>query len=238
MRPLIAANWKMHGQMDWVGKLADFNEILPHGDRGEIDVLICPPFPFVAAMKAKASEVSVYIGAQNCHAQETGAHTGEVSAEMLANVGASFIIVGHSERRAAGESDDDVRAKAEAVHRAGLVPIICVGETLEVREAGDAESYVEKQLMASLPDNKDDIVIAYEPVWAIGTGKTASAADISDMHAHIRGLIGDNVRILYGGSVKPANAAEILSTKNVNGALIGGAGLEMPSLADIARAAL
>lgn len=238
MRPLIAANWKMHGEPSWDGKLAELDRILPASERESLDMLICPPFPFIAAMAAKASDVSVHIGAQNCHSEQSGAHTGEVSADMLAASGAAYIITGHSERRASGETDADVKAKSEAVQRAGLVPIICVGEPLEVREAGNAEGHVEAQIKASLPDDQDNIVIAYEPIWAIGTGKTASPEDIADMHAHIRGLVGDHVQILYGGSVKPANAEAILGTANVNGALIGGAGLEMESLAAIARAAL
>lgn len=238
MRPLIAANWKMHGTMDWVSKLDELEATLPAPVRASLDMLICPPFPFIAAMAEKAETVSVHIGAQTCHAAQSGAHTGDVSAEMLASIGASYIITGHSERRAGGETDADVKAKSEAALRAGCVPIICVGEPLDVREAGDAESHVEAQIKGSLPDDKDNIVIAYEPVWAIGTGRTASPEDIADMHAHIRGLVGSGVHILYGGSVKPANAEAILGTRNVNGALIGGAGLEMDSLAAIARAAL
>ena len=238
MRTLIAANWKMHGDMSWLSKPNNFDGLLPAKDRQSIDVLICPPLPFIVPLAQGAEQASIFIGGQNCHANETGAHTGEVSAEMLKSAGASYVIVGHSERRAGGETDTDVKAKAMAVQRVGLTPIICVGEPLGVREKGNAEKHVNAQLEASLPDDRGDIVIAYEPIWAIGTGKVASIADIDDMHAFIREMVGSDTRILYGGSVKPGNAKDILSTPNVNGALIGGASLEMDSLAEIAKAAL
>ena len=228
-RPLIAANWKMHGRKAWAGKPAALAKLLPTGV--EADILICPPHPYVAML---ANDHGILVGGQDCHADESGAHTGEVSAEMLADCGASHVIVGHSERRAAGESDADVRAKAEAALRAGLVPIVCVGETLERREAGQAESTVLAQLRASLPEG--ETVVAYEPVWAIGTGKVATPDDIRAMHAAIREVVGDRTRILYGGSVKPANARDVLATADVDGALVGGAGLEMESLAEIVHA--
>ena len=236
MRTLIAANWKMNGNLNWAAKPLAFEGILAREKRLDIDILICPPHPFIVPLVKPAQTAGIYIGGQDCHANESGAHTGEVSAEMLKNVGATYVIVGHSERRAAGETSEMVKAKANAVHRAGLTPIICVGEALETREAGDAEKFVEDQLKASLPEAGQDVVIAYEPIWAIGTGRTANTDDIHDMHAHIRSLVGNKTRILYGGSVKPANAAEILQTPNVNGALIGGASLEMDSLAQIAKA--
>lgn len=239
MRPLIAANWKMHGAPDWVKKPAEFDTILPTKDRSAIDVLICPPTLYLAAMVEPARDNGVLIGAQNAHAADSGTHTGEVSAAQLAEVGAQYVIVGHSERRAAGETDVDVFAKADAVLGHGMTPIICVGETLAQREAGKAQAVVGDQLDGSVPANRGaDIVIAYEPVWAIGTGKTATPDDIADMHSFIRGRVGAGPRILYGGSVKPANAADIFAVADVNGALIGGAGLSMDSLADIARAAL
>ena len=237
MRPLIAGNWKMHGDMDWIDKPSEFNGLMPAAEREHLDVLICPPSVFIASMAASCFEANIHLGAQNCHDAESGAHTGEVSAAMVKSAGASFVIVGHSERRAGGETDADVAAKAMAAAKQGLTPIICVGESLDIRKAGDAESVVSAQIKASVPEGLTDYVLAYEPIWAIGTGMTATADDIKAMHAVIREIVGPNVRILYGGSVKPANAAEILGTENVNGALIGGASLEMESLAAIARAA-
>ena len=181
-------------------------------------------------------QTKVAIGGQDCHANEKGAHTGNISAEMLKDAGASYVIVGHSERRAEGDTDADVKAKAKAAARAGLVPIICVGETEAERDAGKAEKVVAAQIKGSVPKIKD-YVIAYEPVWAIGTGKTATPDDVDEMHNALRKLVGTKTRLLYGGSVKPTNAEELLALKNVNGALIGGAGLEMESLAEIARLA-
>lgn len=237
MRPLIAANWKMHGDMDWIRKPAEFAEIIPANKRQNIDVLICPPLPFIAPMVESCAEAGVLLGAQNCHTEDKGAHTGEVSAGMLKSAGADYVIVGHSERRAGGEGDLDVQAKALAASNAGLTPIICVGESLEQREAGRAEAVVHDQIAVSVPEGMSNYVIAYEPIWAIGTGKTATTDDIAEMHAAIRAQVGDNVRLLYGGSVKPVNAKDILGAANVNGALIGGASLEMESLAAIAASA-
>jgi len=236
MRTLIAANWKMNCNLNWAAKPLAFEAHFPLKQRQTLDVLICPPHPYIIPLMKAAQTSNIYVGGQNCHAEESGAHTGEVSAEMLKNVGATYVIVGHSERRAAGETNEMVKAKAEAAQRATLTPIICVGESLETREAGNAEKFVEEQLKASLPELGMSVVIAYEPIWAIGTGRTAEISDIKAMHAHIRNLMGNKVRILYGGSVKPANAKDILGTPNVNGALIGGASLEMDSLAAIARA--
>lgn len=237
MRPLIAGNWKMNGDMAWTSKPSEFAKLLPQSQRETIDVLLCPPMPFISPLKEACVASGILLGAQNCHEKKSGAHTGEVSADMLTSVGASYVIVGHSERRAAGESSAAVMAKAKAASNSDLIPIICVGESLEQREAGKAEHIVTSQIKASLPDITD-YVIAYEPIWAIGTGKTATSADIAQIHSVIRGLVSPNARILYGGSVKPANAQEILSTPNVNGALIGGASLEMDSLAAIAKAVL
>ena len=237
MRPLIAGNWKMHGDMDWIDKPSEFNDLMPAAERKHLDVLICPPLVFIASMAASCFEANIHLGAQNCHDAESGAHTGEVSAGMVKSAGASFVIAGHSERRAGGETDADVAAKAMAAAKQGLTPIICVGESLDIRKAGDAETVVSAQIKASVPEGLNDYVLAYEPIWAIGTGMTATADDIKAMHATIRKIVGPNVRILYGGSVKPANAKEILGTENVNGALIGGASLEMESLAAIARVA-
>ena len=237
MRPLIAGNWKMHGDMSWVDKPAEFAELMPADEREQLDILICPPSLFIAPMAASCHETNILLGAQNCHPAESGAHTGEVSAEMVKSAGADYVIIGHSERRAGGETDADVAAKAMAAAKQGLTPIICVGESLDIRKAGDAEAVVSAQIKASVPEGLTDYVLAYEPIWAIGTGMTATTDDIKAMHAVIREIVGPNVRILYGGSVKPANAKEILGTENVNGALIGGASLEMKSLAAIARAA-
>jgi len=235
LRPLIAANWKMHGDLSWAFKPADFNALLPVDDRQHLDVLICPPAILLTSM-LDPEQTSVLLGGQDCHANATGAHTGNISAEMLKEAGASYVIVGHSERRAEGDTDADVNAKAKAAARAGLIPIICVGETEAERDAGKAEKVVAAQIKASVPKLKD-YVIAYEPVWAIGTGKTATPEDVDEMHNAIREQVGAKVKVLYGGSVKPANAESLLALKNVNGALIGGAGLEMESLAEIAKAA-
>lgn len=235
LRTLIAANWKMHGDLSWVFKPADFNAFFAAENRKHLDVLICPPAILLSSMLDPA-QTNVFIGGQDCHANESGAHTGNISAEMLKDAGASYVIVGHSERRVEGDTDANVNAKAKAAARAGLVPIICVGETEAERDAGKAQKVVAAQIKASIPKIKN-YVIAYEPVWAIGTGKTATPDDVEEMHYALRELVGPNVRLLYGGSVKPANAEELLALNNVNGALIGGAGLEMESLAEIARLA-
>jgi len=179
LRPLIAANWKMHGDMSWIEKLYEFDDIFPAGKRANIDVLICPPAPFIFPMMERCGGKDIWLGAQNCHAAEKGAHTGELSAEMLESVGADYVIVGHSERRAEGETDTDVRAKAKACERAELIPIICVGESLEQREAGQALSVVAAQITGSVPDITE-YVIAYEPVWAIGTGKVPTLEGLNE----------------------------------------------------------
>lgn len=235
LRTLIAANWKMHGDMSWVFKPADFAALYHADSRAHLDVLICPPATLLGSM-LDPEQTGVLLGGQDCHAQVSGAHTGNISAEMLKDAGASYVIVGHSECRAARDTDADVHAKAKAAARAGLVPIICVGETEAERDAGKADSVVSAQIKASVPKLKD-YVIAYEPVWAIGTGKTATPDDVDEIHNAIREQVGAKIRLLYGGSVKPANAESLLALKNVNGALIGGAGLEMASLAEIAKAA-
>jgi len=191
------------------------------------EVLICPPFPIIGLLSAEFSDEGVAIGGQDCHPEPNGAHTGDVSAEMLADAGAAYVIVGHSERRSDhAETDDLVQLKAQAAWRAGLKPIICVGETEAERRAGKAKEIVGKQLAGSIPEGTDEIVIAYEPVWAIGTGLTPTLEDISDMHSFIRSNAPHGVRILYGGSVKPSNAREILAIANVHGALVGGASLK------------
>lgn len=237
-RMLIAGNWKMNGLADSLGF---FESLSDQVSRAESDLLICPPATLVAAAARIADGSGVSIGGQDCHAAESGAHTGDISAVMLRDAGASHVIVGHSERRADhGEGDAVVKAKAEAVIAAGLVPILCVGETQAEREAGHAIDVVTGQIAASMPGSSQNrVVIAYEPVWAIGTGLTASTGDIAEMHAAIRSVLPhpDTTRILYGGSVKPANAAEILGLADVDGALVGGASLKAEDFAGIIHAA-
>ncbi len=232
LRKLIAGNWKMNGS---IAALAEVDAIADACARHAVDVAICPPFTLIWA----ASGRGVAIGGQDCHAQASGAHTGCVSAAMVAEAGASFCIVGHSERRADnGETDADVRAKAEAAIGAGLTAIVCVGETLSERDAGSAIKVVKQQLAGSLPGILDKTVVAYEPVWAIGTGRTPSSDDVAEMHAAIRAIVGDTVRILYGGSVKASNAAELLHVADVDGALVGGASLTAADFVPIVEAAV
>jgi len=237
MTPLIAANWKMNGTPGWLSKPSEFDALLPASQRQNIEVLLCPPFPLLGGMLPDCERADILLGAQTCHEKDNGAHTGEVSPALLSQLGVSYVIVGHSERRATGETDNLVRTKSEAVLRHNMTPIICIGENIDQRHAGQAQSVVLRQLAASLP-NHGTVVIAYEPIWAIGTGQVATVDDINTMHRAIRAEIGGMTRILYGGSVKPGNAVEILAIGDVNGALIGGASLEMESLAHIARAAL
>jgi len=246
-RPLIAGNWKMNGLSAAVAELDRMIEGFGPELAAKLDLLICPPFTLIEEFAATAKGSKVMIGAQDCHPKPAGAHTGDISAEMLADAGAKAVIVGHSERRADhGESDALVRSKAEAAFRAGLLPIVCVGETRAEREAKQTREVVLRQLQGSLPDNpKDEFAIAYEPVWAIGTGLTPTTADIAEMHGVIREAISERfgsargaaTRILYGGSVKPENAASILKTSDVDGALVGGASLKAADFLGIARAA-
>src|SRR5579859_2075440 len=232
MRPLIAGNWKMHGLAPQLGEIetiaASVKTTPPSAD-----ILICPPATLVARA-AQTAAGRIAIGGQDCHTGIAGAFTGDISAEMLKDAGASAVIVGHSERRRYhGETDAMVRAKALAARRAGLLAIVCVGETRAERDAGNAHAVVRTQLDGALPDGPADFVVAYEPVWAIGTGVTPTRDDVRDMHRFIRerlcaryGKAGQGVRILYGGSVKPANAGELLGIDNVDGALVGGASLK------------
>jgi triosephosphate isomerase len=233
MTPLVAGNWKMNGLNAELAEIEAIAAGLQVSDTAE--AMICPPALVLQAAVRTVAGRALRIGGQDCHAAVSGAHTGDVSAEMIADAGGSAVIVGHSERRADhGEHDADVLAKANAAHRAGLDAIICVGETEAQRDGGEAMQVVGSQLDGSVPTgNPQKVVIAYEPVWAIGTGRTASTDDIADMHHHIRswlvrhfGEAGHQVRILYGGSVKPANALEILAVSDVNGALVGGASLK------------
>jgi triosephosphate isomerase len=244
MRHLIAGNWKMNG----LAASLDEAVAIAEGARaceGRIDVMLCPPATLIAQMRWRTAKTPLLIGGQDCHAKASGAHTGDISAEMLADAGATAVIVGHSERRTDhGETDAIVLAKAEAGRRAGLTAIVCIGETETERDRGETLTIVSRQLDASVPPGDPaDIVIAYEPVWAIGTGRTPSEADISAVHAHIRagleqrfGAAGGAVRILYGGSMKPGNAAAILALPNVNGGLIGGASLKAADFLAIVRA--
>ena len=244
-RKLAAGNWKMNG----LATAGVEPEALIEATRGAAaEVLICPPATLIAAFAAKARGSAVAIGGQDCHAAPGGAHTGDLAAEMLADAGASHVIVGHSERRADhGERDAQVRAKAGAAWRAGLTAIVCVGETEAERDAGRAQEIVGGQLAGSIPDGATavNLVVAYEPVWAIGTGRTASLDDIAEMHDFLRARLvarfgpatGEAVRLLYGGSVKPGNAGEIFAVSNVDGGLVGGASLKADDFAAIVKAA-
>lgn len=245
IRPLIAGNWKMNGLK---ASTAEFEAMLAGAAEvtGNADLLVCPPATLLAGFADKARGTrAVAVGAQDCHAKASGAHTGDLSAEMLADAGASAIIVGHSERRADhGESDVVVHQKTEAVWRAGLVAIVCVGETQQQRDAGQTLDILRGQLNLSLPQGSTaaNLTVAYEPVWAIGTGLTPTAKDVEQIHAFIRTLLierfngeGARMRILYGGSVKPSNAAELMAVGNVNGALVGGASLKAADFLAIAK---
>ena len=221
-------------------------EAIAAGASGKAEILVCPPATLLASFAWRMKGKPVALGGQDCHAEASGAHTGDVSAEMLRDAGASHVIVGHSERRTDhAETDATVKAKAEAGLRAGLVAIVCVGETRAEREAGRTLDVVGRQLAGSIPQgaNAANMVIAYEPVWAIGSGLTPTAQDVAQVHAFIRerlvealGGEGDAVRILYGGSVKPANAAELMAVPNVDGALVGGASLKAADFLGIAAA--
>jgi triosephosphate isomerase len=239
-RPLVAGNWKMNGL---AASLAELKAIIAGADgRSAADLMVCPPATLIASFAATARGSPVLIGAQDCHAQASGAYTGDISAEMLKDAGATAVVVGHSERRRYHcETDSEVRAKALAARRAALMPIVCVGETRAEREAGRALGVVGAQLQGSLPDGPVDFVIAYEPVWAIGTGLTPTPGDVGEMHNSIRehlvvrfGEAGKSVRVLYGGSVSPKNAKELLAVDNVDGALVGGASLKAADFLSIA----
>ena len=246
VKPLVAGNWKMNGLK---AAKAEFEAMQSKYDgnlQGVVDLMICPPATLLGSLASTSGAVS--LGAQDCHVNESGAHTGDLSPEILVDSGASAIIVGHSERRADhGETSELVRQKAEAANRAGATAIICVGETKDEREAGKAEEVVIGQLSASVPDNAnaENAIIAYEPVWAIGTGLTPTADDVAEIHAAIRNALtarfgggGAEFKILYGGSVKPTNAGELMAVENVNGALVGGASLKADDFLGIAKSYL
>ncbi|MDB5473067.1 MAG: triose-phosphate isomerase [Devosia sp.] len=233
--PLIAGNWKMNGTRASLDELSVLASMLTTGEAPRAIVVVCPPATIVAAAARQGATAGIQIGGQDCHTEGSGAHTGDIAAGMLADAGAQYVIIGHSERRAEhGETNDQVRLKAVAAIAAGLKPIICVGETEAQRDSGQAESVVAGQLAGSVPDAAEnhEVNIAYEPIWAIGTGRTPSNEEIAAMHACIRQALVDrfgdkglSIRILYGGSLKPQNAREILAVENVNGGLVGGASL-------------
>lgn len=244
IRPLIAGNWKMNGLR---ASMAEFEAMLAGASKvdAKADLLVCPPATLVAAFAEKAKGAkTLRIGAQDCHPKSSGAHTGDISAEMLADAGATAVIVGHSERRADhGESDALVRRKAEAAWRAGLIAVVCIGETQSQRDGGQTLAVCGNQLKGSLPDGATaaNLVAAYEPIWAIGTGLTPTVGDVEQVHRFIRDSLtarfsgeGALIRILYGGSVKPSNAAELMAIANVNGALVGGASLKASDFLAIA----
>ena len=245
-QPLIAGNWKMNGlRADALALAKGVADGVKQAGWTDREVLVCPPATFILAVAEAVKASGVLVGGQNCHAKPSGAHTGEIAAEMLRDCGASHVIVGHSERRAdCGETDAIVRAKAEAGWRAGLLPIVCIGETLAEREAGRTFDVLARQLKGSVPAGATaaKLVVAYEPVWAIGTGKTPTTPEVAAAHAHIRkvlgGLMGEaaGVRLLYGGSVKDSNAAELLAAGDVDGALVGGASLKAGEFLAIAKA--
>ena len=243
-RPYIVGNWKMHGTRAMLSEARAIDRAAERLIKAE--VAIAPPFTLIHATRKEATLIGV--GAQDCHPADGGAHTGDVSAAMLKDAGAGFVIVGHSERRADhGETDADVKAKAEAALAVGLGVIVCVGETEAERDAGKAEQVVTRQLEGSLPRGDglaEKVSVAYEPVWAIGTGRTPTVAEVGAMHRSVRarlveiyGAAGEQVRILYGGSVKPDNAPELLALPDVDGALVGGASLEVDSFAALVEAA-
>ncbi len=239
-RKLIAGNWKMNGLLGTGRSLARglAERLAAEGgaqNGAGCEFLVCPPAQLLVPVGEAIAGSGIALGAQDCHTAEKGAHTGDLSAAMLADAGCRYVIAGHSERRGDhGETDALVRAKATAALGAGLVPIVCVGESEAERLAGQALAVISRQLEGSLPLEDGEVVVAYEPVWAIGTGRSATPQDVAAVHAQIRALlresrgaeVGSEIRILYGGSVKAANAAALLGLENVDGALVGGASLD------------
>jgi triosephosphate isomerase (TIM) len=245
IRPLVAGNWKMNGTGASLSELHAIGHGFMHGLDAETESLICLPATLLHRAAEILHQTPVKAGGQDCHASENGAHTGDISAEMLKDAGASHVIVGHSERRTDHSEDDaTVHAKAQAAWRAGLVAIVCIGETRAEREAGATLDVLTRQINGSVATlaTARNTVIAYEPVWAIGTGLTPTVDDVAEAHAHIRAVLqerlgaeAERMRILYGGSVKPSNARELLSVANVDGALVGGASLKAPDFLGIAE---
>ena len=248
VRPLVAGNWKMNGLTASLVELKAMREAVDAGKAGAAELAVCPPATLLAQAAAALKGGKVSLGAQDCHAKDSGAFTGDIAAPMIKDAGAQYVIVGHSERRQYhGETDAAVKAKAEAALKSGLIAIVCVGETRAEREAGKAIAVVSTQVRGSLPAGgaPETVVVAYEPVWAIGTGLTPTPADVAEVHAAIRKLLGEvygaagaKLRILYGGSVKPSNAKELLGLANVDGALVGGASLKAKDFLAIAAAYL
>jgi len=235
VRSLVAGNWKMNGLKTALAEAAKVRDAIAGGEV-DCDVMICPPATLIGELAGKAAGSALQVGGQDCHVAASGANTGDIAAEMVRDAGATAVIVGHSERRSDhGETDKIVKAKAAAAHRAGLAAIVCIGETAGERKAGLTLTVVARQLQGSLPESATaaNTIVAYEPVWAIGTGLTPTPADVAEVHAAIRnalaarfGTAGSMMRILYGGSVKPSNARELMGIANVNGALVGGASLK------------
>jgi triosephosphate isomerase len=246
VRPLVAGNWKMNGLSGSLGEIEAMRVAADAGEAGVAELVICPPATLIAQAAWKVKGGKLGLGAQDCHPEASGPFTGDISAPMLKDAGASYVIVGHSERRTHHhETDELVRAKAEAALKAGLTPIVCVGETQAERQAGQQAAVVIRQLRRSLPPEatSETVVIAYEPVWAIGTGLTPTPGDIAAVHNGIRALLTEiagplsaKTRILYGGSVKPTNCRELLGLDNVDGALVGGASLKATDFLAIAAA--
>ena len=248
-KPLISGNWKMHhNHFEAIQMVQKLSYLLSPNDYDAVDVSIHPPFTDLRSIQTvlESDEIPVALGAQHCHWEEKGAFTGEVSPAMLAKLNVSLVVVGHSERRELfGETDDDVKRKVEAILTAGMTPIMCCGETLEEREAGQAKNKVEQQVLAGLAGLKApqvaDLVVAYEPIWAIGTGQTATPEDAQEMCGTIRSVVrsrwgaeaADSIRIQYGGSVKPVNAPDLMRQSDIDGALVGGASLDADEFARI-----
>ena len=249
-RPLIAGNWKMNGLSSaGVALAGEVAALLKSHASPSFDVLVCPPFTLVSKIADAVQGSGVALGAQDCHTAASGANTGDISAPMLADLGCSYVIVGHSERRADhGEPDTLINSKAAAAHKAGLIAIICIGETEAERDAGKTLDVVKSQLAGSVPDQATaaNTVIAYEPVWAIGTGRTPSSDEVQEVHALIRAELAQSIgqgeagqcRLLYGGSMKPENAPELLALADVDGGLIGGASLKAEDFWAIAQSCL
>ena len=243
-RPLIAGNWKMNGFRESLNEASSICAAVAAGGAGTAEVVVCPPATLLMAVARICEGTKVAVGGQDCHSEPSGPYTGDISAEMLRDAGATYVILGHSERRSSyNEGSASVREKVAAAFLAGLTAIVCVGETRAEREAGGALAVVGSQLAGSIPktSSRENLVIAYEPVWAIGTGLTPARQDIAEMHGFIRERVnrhlagqGDGMRILYGGSVKPANAGELLSIGDVDGALVGGASLSCAEFMAIA----